>query len=104
MPRAPDLNPPASFAAALWGLRPPSGPHFPMSADKTKEGATMIPKKEENGEKYATATTEAEFHEALNRGLAVELTRELAEQIGVPMNEDVGTVAEIDQARHDRHD
>ena len=38
--------------------------------------------KEENGEKYATATTEAEFHEALNRGLAVELTWELGEQIG----------------------
>ena len=64
----------------------------------------MIQKKEENGEKYVTATTEEEFHEALNRGLAVELTRELAEQIGVPMNEDVGTVAEIDAARHDRHD
>ena len=29
---------------------------------------------------------------------------ELAEQIGVPMNEHVGTVAEIDQARYDRHD
>ena len=28
----------------------------------------MIPKKEENGEKYATATTEEEFHAALNRG------------------------------------
>ena len=64
----------------------------------------MIPKKEENGEKYATASDEAEFHEALNRGYAVELTRKLAEQIGVPMNEDVGTVAEIDAARHDRYD
>ena len=64
----------------------------------------MIQKKEENGEKYVTATTEAEFHEALNRGLDVELTRKLAEEIGVPMNEDVGTVAEIDQARYDRHD
>ena len=64
----------------------------------------MIQKKEKNGEKYATATTEEEFHEALNRGLAVELTRELAEEIGVPMNEDVGTVAEIDAARDDRHD
>ena len=63
----------------------------------------MIQKKDENGEKYATATTEAEFHEALNRGLAVELTRQLGEQIGL-MVEDVGTVAEIDQARHDRHD
>ena len=64
----------------------------------------MIQKKEEDGEKYLSVETEAEFHEALNRGLAVELTRELAERIGVPMNEDVGTVAEIDQARHDRHD
>ena len=64
----------------------------------------MIQKKDESGEKYATTTTEAEFHEALNRGIAVELTRELAEEIGVPMNEDVGTVAEIDQARYDRHD
>ena len=34
----------------------------------------MIRKKKENGEQYATATTEAEFHEALNRGYAVELT------------------------------
>ena len=64
----------------------------------------MIQKKEENGEKYVTATTEAEFHAALNRGLAVEVTPELADEIGVPMNEDVGTVAEIDAARYDRHD
>ena len=64
----------------------------------------MIQKKDENGEKYATATTEAEFHEALNRGLAVELTRELVEKIGVPMDEDVGTVAEMNAARYDRHD
>ena len=64
----------------------------------------MIQKKEEHdGSKYATASDEAEFHEALNRGLAVELTWELGEQIGL-MNEDVGTVAEIDQARYDRHD
>ena len=59
--------------------------------------------KEENGEKYATATTEAEFHEASNRGLAVELTWELGEQIGL-MVEDVGTVEEIDAARSDPHD
>ena len=64
----------------------------------------MIREREENGERYVTATTEAEFHEALNRGLAVELTRELAEKIGVPMDEDVGTVAEINAARYDRHD
>ena len=64
----------------------------------------MIQEKDKNGEKYVTATTEAEFHEALNCGFAVELTRKLAEEIGVPMDEDVGTVAEIDAARHDRHD
>ena len=63
----------------------------------------MIHKKKENGETYATATSKEEFHEALNRGYAVELTQELAEQIGL-MVEDVGTVAEIDAARHDRHD
>ena len=63
----------------------------------------MIRKKKENGEKVATATTKEEFHEALNRGYAVELTQELADQIGL-MIEDVGTVAEIDAARHDRHD
>ena len=63
----------------------------------------MIPKKDENGEQYATATTEAEFHEALNRGYAVELTWELGEQIGLTV-EDVGTVEEIDAARSDPHD
>ena len=60
----------------------------------------MIPKKEENGEKYATATTEAEFHEALNRGEDVELTHELAEKIGL-MAEDVGTLEDIKAAKFD---
>ncbi len=50
----------------------------------------MIQKKEENGEKYVTATTVAEFHKALNRGRAVELTWELGDEIGL-MKEDVGT-------------
>ena len=100
MPPALDLNPPASSAAAPWGLRPPSGPHFPMGTDKPKEGATMIPKKEENGEKYATVTTEAEFHAALNSGADVELTHELAEKIGL-MAEDVGTLEDIKAAKFD---
>ena len=60
----------------------------------------MIPKKEENGEKYATATTEAEFHAALNRGADVELTHELAEKIGL-MVEDVGTLEDIKAAKFD---
>ena len=63
----------------------------------------MIQKKEENGEKYVTATTVEEFHEALNRGLAVELTWELGDEIGL-MEEDVGSVAEINAARRDPHD
>ena len=33
-----------------------------------------------------------------------EVDQEIAEEIGVPMNEDVGTVAEIDAARTDPHD
>ena len=33
MPEAPNVNPPASSAAAPWGLRPPSGPHFLMGAN-----------------------------------------------------------------------
>ena len=60
--------------------------------------------KAHDGTKYVKATNEAEFHAALSRGLDIELDQELAERIGVPMNEDVGTVAEIDQARNDPHD
>ena len=63
----------------------------------------MKKKKAHDGSKYVTATNEAEFHAALNRGLDVELDETLAAQIGIPMNEDVGTVAEIDQARNDPH-
>ena len=59
--------------------------------------------KEENGEKYTSVETEEEFHAALNRGKAVELSWELGERIGL-MAEDVGTVAEIDAARFDPHD
>ena len=60
----------------------------------------MIPKKEENGEKYATVTTEEEFHAALDRGADVELTHELAEKVGL-MEEDVGTLEDIKAARFD---
>ena len=63
----------------------------------------MIREKNEGGEKYLSVETEDDFYEALNRGLAVELTWELGEQIGL-MVEDVGTVEEIDAARSDPHD
>ena len=73
-------------------------------ADNQERGKNRDSKKGRERREVRHGHNEAEFHEALNRGLAVELTRELAEKIGVPMDEDVGTVAEIDAARYDRHD
>ena len=63
----------------------------------------MIHERKENGEAILSVTTEKDFHEALKRGLPVELPHELAEQIGL-MVEDVGTDEEIDAARFDPHD
>ena len=60
----------------------------------------MIRKKKENGEKYTQVETEEEFHAALNRGEDVELTHELAEKIGL-MVEDVGTLEDIKAAKFD---
>ena len=63
----------------------------------------MITEKIENGEKLLSVRTEADFHEALKRGLPIELTHELGEQIGL-MAEDVGTEEEITAAMNDPHD
>ena len=63
----------------------------------------MIHEGKENGEKYTSVESEEEFHAALNRGKAVELTWELGERIGL-MVEDVGTVEQIDAARNDPAD
>ena len=60
----------------------------------------MIQKKKENGEKYTRVETEEEFHAALNSGADVELTHELAEKIGL-MVEDVGTLEDIKAAKFD---
>ena len=46
--------------------------------------------------------TEDDWHEALRRGRWVETPVQLAEQIGVPMDEDVGTLADIIAACADR--
>ena len=59
-------------------------------------------KKDEDGEKYLTVDTEDDWHEALRRGRWIETPVQLAEQIGVPMNEDVGTVTDIIAAGADR--
>ena len=57
-------------------------------------------KKEENGEKYLSVETEDDFHEALKRGHPVEVPPELAQKIGL-MVEDVGTLEEIIEAAED---
>ena len=59
-------------------------------------------KKDEDGEKYLTVVTEDDWHEALRRGRWVETPVQLAEQIGVPIDEDVGTLADIIAACADR--
>ena len=62
----------------------------------------MIREKEEGGEKYLTVETEDEFHEALQRGLAIEVTRELARKIGLS-SEDVGEPGDIIEAHQDAY-
>ena len=52
-------------------------------------------KKDEDGEKYLTVDTEDDWHEALRRGRRIETPVQLAGEIGVPMNEDVGTLDDI---------
>ena len=91
MPSAPNLNPPASSVAVhaaifrhpLWALTP-------------QKGANLNPERGSERAKCVPARTAAEFHGALNRGFAVELTREPGERTGV-MVEDGG-----DRARDPR--
>ena len=58
----------------------------------------MIQKRKRTASTYVTVTTEAEFHEALKRGRAVELTRELADELGLMEDE---TISEAEAARDD---
>ena len=63
----------------------------------------MIHERKENGETILSVRTEKDFHEALKRELPVELPHELADQIGL-MVEDVGTDEEIEGARNDPYE
>ena len=63
----------------------------------------MIHKKWNGDELVLSVETEDEFWKVVSTGEAVEVTRELEEKIGL-MEEDVGTVAEIDAARYDPSD
>ena len=98
MPSAPNLNPPASSVAVhaaifrhpLWALTP-------------QRGANLNPERGSERVKCVPARAAAAFHGALNRGLALELTREPAERTGV-MGEDGGSVDKITAARRELHE
>ena len=78
-----------------------SGPGLDLAGKHGRE--TMIRKKWIDGEPVLSVETEDEFWKAVTTGEPVELTHELAEQIGL-MEEDVGTVEEIKAARYDPSD
>ena len=63
----------------------------------------MIRKKWRDGEVVLSIETEDEFGKALATGEAVELTRELADQLGL-MEDDTITWAEATAARDDPSD
>ena len=98
MASALNLNPPASSAAVhaavychlLWAGAAPRGENH--DSERRREQVKCVP-----------GRTNAAFHGALNRGFAVELTREPGERTGV-MGEDLGTVEEITTARSERHE
>ena len=60
----------------------------------------MIRKKWRDGEPMLSIETEDEFGKALATGEAVELTRELADQLGM-MEDDTISEAEANAARYD---
>ncbi len=62
----------------------------------------MLREEKAGGEKYLTVETEDEFHEALKRGHPIEVTRELAEKIGLSF-EDVGELGDIIEAHKDAY-
>ena len=78
-----------------------SGPGLDLAGKHGRK--TMIRKKWSGGEPVLSVETEDEFWKAVSTGEAVEVTRELGEKIGL-MEEEVGTVAEIDAARYDPSD
>ena len=93
MPSAPNLNPPASSAAVHAAI---------FQAKAPRRGENPDPERASERVKCVPARAEAAFHGALNRGVAVELTREPRERIGV-MGEDLGSVDKITAGRSELH-
>ena len=63
----------------------------------------MIRKKWRDGEPVLSVETEDEFWKAVSTGEAVEVTRELGDQIGL-MEDETITEAEVEAARNDPSD
>ena len=97
MPSAPNLNPPASSVAVHAAIF-----RHPMWALTPQRGENLNPERGSEQVKCVSARAAAEFHGAFDRGLALELTREPGERIGV-MVEDLGTVEAITAAGGERH-
>ena len=97
MPSTPNLNPPASSVAV----------HAPVYCDPLRAGTPGKDKNDsERGReqvKCVTSRAEAEFRGALDRRLALELTREPGERVGV-MLEDGGAVEAVTVAGSDRNE
>ena len=98
MPSAPNLNPPASSVAVHAAIF-----RHPMWVLTPQRGENPDPERASERVKCVPARAEAAFHGALNRGFALDLTREPAERTGV-MVEERGAVEEITAARSDRHE
>ena len=98
MPSAPNLNPPVSSAAVHAAIF-----RHPLWARTPQRGENPNPERASERVKCVPARAAAEFRGALNRGVAVELTREPAERIGV-MGEDRGSVDKITAGRSELHE
>ena len=97
MPSAPNLNPPASSVAVHAAIF-----RHPMWALTPQRGENPSPERGSERVKCVPARAEAAFHGALDRGFALELTREPGERTGVTLA-DGGRVEEGAAARSDGH-
>ena len=97
-----DVGKPDFFARCLhYTFHQWKGPIRSRTTHPKEAHFDVWEKEEGQGEgELVSVETEAEFHAALDRGADVELTHELAEKIGL-MVEDVGTLEDIKAARFD---
>ena len=98
MPSDPNLNPPASSVAVHAAIF-----RHPMGALTPQRGENPDPERGSERVKCVPARAAAEFHGAFDRRLALDLTREPGESLGVMLG-DVGTLEEITAAGSELHE